>query len=85
VGCCGQGREALRSSQKIAKTAKAESEAAGRATTGLILEYVGRGSYFVRGSSTGTTYLFRGAGTVQTVHPGDVSALVGSRLFRPVG
>lgn len=93
MGCCGQGREALRG--QTARASRGQVVAAGRqvpsaraassaATTERMLmavRYLERAEVVVRGQHSGRTYRFSAASPVLLVEVRDADALLRSRLF----
>ena len=82
MGCCGQGREALRG-----RSAPARSHAAaarGRPPqTIAVIRYLGTGRVRARGAATGRVYEF-GRGEISEIAAADVPTLVRTGLFARV-
>jgi hypothetical protein len=76
MGCCGQGRAALRASTSTARGTPGVSRAAPPA----LVRYVGGKRVRVRGSASGQMYEFTG-GVRTAVDGGDAAALVRTGLF----
>jgi len=73
MGCCGQKRQALRTSPAVSSPAG----------SWVNLEYRARGGLRVRGA-TGRAYVFSDAQPIQPVHPRDARVLLRSPAFRMV-
>ncbi len=87
MGCCGQGRAALRSAGSRLRLSAPASPPPPPATPGpdaeeVRLAYLANASIRVRGTVTRRTYAFSGASAVQSVHPHDADALLRTGLFR---
>lgn len=76
MGCCGQGRVALR--QGLASPA---SEVPDRRVARVLVRYQAQAPVAIRGVSTGRMYRFDGENAQQHVEAGDAQALLGSRFF----
>lgn len=83
MGCCGQGRAALRATTTAARGTPGVSRAAPSAAGPLpatVVRYVGGKRVRVRGSLSGRMYEFTG-GVQTAVESGDAAALVRTGLF----
>jgi hypothetical protein len=76
MGCCGQGRAALRATTSAARGTPGVS----RAAPSAVVRYVGGKRVRVRGTTSGRMYEFTG-GARTTVDSGDAAALVRTGLF----
>ena len=79
MGCCGQGREALRG--QTARVSQVASSAATTERTLMAVRYLERAEVVVRGQYSGRTYRFSAASPVLLVEVRDADALLRSRLF----
>jgi hypothetical protein len=76
MGCCGQGRAALRATTGTARGTPGVS----RAAPAALVRYVGGKRVRVRGSASGQMYEFTG-GVRTAVDGGDAAALLRTGLF----
>lgn len=81
MGCCGQGRAALRQSQQNTSPAAAERPAAGPAERRVLVHYRASAPVVVRGVASGRLYEFDAAQPTLYVAEGDAVALLRSRWF----
>lgn len=84
MGCCGQGRAALRqaSAQTPVQRANDPAPVAGdRSVTRVLLQYKAQTPITVRGVRTGRIYSFDAQRSQQHVEMGDAAALLTSRHF----
>jgi len=77
MGCCGQGRAALRQ----AMVASPPGEVPDRTVSRVLVRYRAQAPVTIRGVSTGRMYRFDGTNAQQHVEAGDAQALLGSRFF----
>jgi len=82
VGCCGQGREALRRSRRTA-TENGASTPSAPGGPPITLESRAEETLYARGVS-GTTYVFTPGRSAQPVASEDAGPLVASGYFRVV-
>ena len=86
MGCCGQGRAALRSQRRSIAASPAQPPSPPVAPTlrgpELRLEHLSKRSLSVRGTGTGRTYAFSPTNPEQLVDEADAPALLRSGLFR---
>lgn len=82
MGCCGQGRAALRQSMAQATPAAPPAPtSADRSVTRVLLQYKAQTPITVRGVRTGRIYSFDAQRSQQHVEVGDATALLRSRHF----
>lgn len=79
MGCCGQGRAALR--QQAAITPTPARAAAGPAERRVLVHYRASAPVVVRGVSSGRLYEFDARQATLYVAEGDAAALLRSRWF----
>jgi hypothetical protein len=77
MGCCGQGRAALRQ----AMAASHPSEVPDRTVARVLVRYKAQAPVTIRGVNTGRMYRFDGENPQQLVEAGDAQALLASRFF----
>lgn len=77
MGCCGQGRAALRQ----ASVAAHSEEVPDRTVARVLVRYRAQAPVTIRGVNTGRVYRFDGENAQQHVEAGDAQALLGSRFF----
>jgi len=78
MGCCGQGRAALR---QTAIGVAPEREAAGKSERRVLLSYRAQAPVAVRGVATGRLYEFDAARPTLHVAEADAAVLLRSRFF----
>jgi hypothetical protein len=83
VGCCGQGRAALRAGREAPHTSAAPSGGAGPGGT-LRLEGVDGATLYALGAVTGRRYAFRAGEPLDGVDPRDAPALLASGFVRAI-
>lgn len=89
MGCCGQGRAALRarrSSRSTGGTRPPTPAATSLPASGTVSLECTTGTWLrVRGPTTGATYAFTASEAVQAVSAADAAAFLRSGLFRIAG
>ena len=79
MGCCGQGRAAIRSTSSF--DAPVKPPAADRGVVRVLVRYLARAPVAVRGVHTGRMYSFDGEQAELHVQADDAAALLKSRFF----
>jgi hypothetical protein len=81
MGCCGQGRAAIRSTSSFDAPQKPASTAPDRGVVRVLVRYLAHAPVSVRGVHTGRMYSFDGEQAELHVHADDAAALLKSRFF----
>lgn len=81
MGCCGQGRAALRNSNVAAPGMSGKGPGAGSVTGAVSLRWLGPGARTVIGPESGRRYAVSGARPMVSVDRRDAAALIATGFF----